>query len=429
MAIELGLGEALLLGKGEDGSGGREKPSILADALEAVIGVVYLDGGLERRQRRWCCTCCESRITEAAIGPGGQDYKTRLQELAARRFEQPPRYEVVEDGPDHAKRFFATVRLDGERRGEGEGRSKKQAEQAAARDAWEQLRRDEARRSRCLSCPRSRPSGASSSARSSASASRRSRSPACGRSAVTRTRRSSSAALEGAKVKTARRRGKYLVLALDTGDVLVIHLRMSGQLRRAQPKDPMEKHTHVVHHLHAGRPAPLRRPPHVRRDVRHRARQPHRPRSPSSPTSASTPSTSRSPSPSSPAGCWAARTLKLKALLMDQTFIAGIGNIYSDEILWEAGPALGPHAAASSRTWRSAGCSGRSSRSSTTPSSTAGSTLADQQYVDLLGRPGEYQQFHNVYDRAGLACKRCRATIAREKFPGRSTFFCPSCQV
>jgi ribonuclease-3 len=79
------------------------------------------------------------RIEEAAAGPGGQDYKTRLQELAARRFDQLPRYEVVDDGPDHAKRFYASVLVAGERKGSGEGRSKKQAEQAAARVAWEQL--------------------------------------------------------------------------------------------------------------------------------------------------------------------------------------------------------------------------------------------------------------------------------------------------
>jgi ribonuclease-3 len=79
------------------------------------------------------------RIAEAAAGPGGQDYKTRLQELAARRFDELPRYQVADDGPDHAKRFFATVYVAGEPHGAGEGRSKKQAEQAAAREAWQVL--------------------------------------------------------------------------------------------------------------------------------------------------------------------------------------------------------------------------------------------------------------------------------------------------
>jgi ribonuclease-3 len=139
VAIELRLGDALLLGKGEDGSGGREKPSILADALEAILGVVYLAAG-PRTASQLVMRLVGVRVAEAASGPGGQDYKTRLQELAARMFEDQPRYEVDDDGPDHAKRFFARVRLNGTVRGQGVGRSKKQAEQAAARDAWEQLR-------------------------------------------------------------------------------------------------------------------------------------------------------------------------------------------------------------------------------------------------------------------------------------------------
>jgi ribonuclease-3 len=138
IAAELDLGPALLLGKGEDGSGGREKPSILADALEAVIGAVYLDGGWESASALVLALLGE-RISMAAAGPGGQDYKTRLQELAARYFEQLPVYRVDDEGPDHAKRFYATVTVAGERRGVGEGRSKKQAEQAAAKVAWQLL--------------------------------------------------------------------------------------------------------------------------------------------------------------------------------------------------------------------------------------------------------------------------------------------------
>jgi ribonuclease-3 len=138
VAGELMLGAAMLLGKGEDASGGREKPSILADALEAVIGVVYLEAGRDRAQELVMDLMGE-RIAEASEGPGGQDYKTRLQELAARHFTELPRYTVLDEGPDHAKRFFASVRIGGELRGSGEGRSKKQAEQAAARAAWTQL--------------------------------------------------------------------------------------------------------------------------------------------------------------------------------------------------------------------------------------------------------------------------------------------------
>ncbi len=138
LAAELDIGDALLLGKGEDQSGGRQKPSILADAMEAIIGAVYLDEG-------WAASVAlimrllGERIEFAAAGPGGQDYKTRLQELSARTFDQLPVYQVSDDGPDHAKEFHAVVHVQGLARGAGRGRSKKQAEQAAARAAWETL--------------------------------------------------------------------------------------------------------------------------------------------------------------------------------------------------------------------------------------------------------------------------------------------------
>lgn len=138
IAADLGLGEAILLGKGEDQSGGREKPSILADAMEAVIGAVYLDRGWSAAERMVLELLLE-RMELAAAGPGGHDYKTRLQELCARSFDQLPVYSVTDEGPDHAKQFEAVVHVLGEARGSGRGRSKKQAEQAAARQAWEAL--------------------------------------------------------------------------------------------------------------------------------------------------------------------------------------------------------------------------------------------------------------------------------------------------
>ncbi|MGH9157762.1 MAG: ribonuclease III [Acidimicrobiales bacterium] len=138
VAAELGLGEALLLGRGEDASGGREKPSILADAMEAVIGAVYIDGGWQAAADLVLGLLGE-RVADAAAGPGGHDYKTRLQELAARAYDQLPRYHVIDEGPDHAKHFFAAVSVGGVERGRGHGRSKKQAEQSAARAAWETL--------------------------------------------------------------------------------------------------------------------------------------------------------------------------------------------------------------------------------------------------------------------------------------------------
>jgi ribonuclease-3 len=138
LAEELNLGASIMLGKGEDQSGGREKPSILADAAEALIGAAYIDRGWPAAVTMVMRLFGE-RIELAAAGPGGQDYKTRLQELCARGFDQLPAYDVMDSGPDHAKEFEATVRIRGRQVGLGRGRSKKQAEQAAAKKAWEQL--------------------------------------------------------------------------------------------------------------------------------------------------------------------------------------------------------------------------------------------------------------------------------------------------
>ncbi len=139
VAADLDVGAALMLGKGEDQSGGREKPSILADATEALIGAIYMDRGWGDAEAA-VMDLLGARIEEAAAGPGGQDYKTRLQELCARTFDQLPRYVLRDEGPDHAKEFEATVHVQGQAQGSGRGRSKKQAEQAAAREAWERLR-------------------------------------------------------------------------------------------------------------------------------------------------------------------------------------------------------------------------------------------------------------------------------------------------
>jgi ribonuclease-3 len=135
IALELDLGPALLLGRGEDVSGGRNKPSILANAVEAVIGAVYLDGGWEVASRV-VLDILDDRIELAAAGPGAEDFKTRLQEVVLRRIGELPRYEVEGTGPDHARRYRARVLVAGVERGVGEGRSKKDAEQAAARVAW-----------------------------------------------------------------------------------------------------------------------------------------------------------------------------------------------------------------------------------------------------------------------------------------------------
>jgi ribonuclease III len=134
VALSIQLGDCLLLGKGEDAAGGRMKPSILSDAFEAVIGAVYLDGGAPAAYDL-VARLVGTLLVDAGSREGLYDHKTALQELAARLLVLPPVYLVREEGPDHVKRFFASVRVDGRVLGEGEGRSKKQAEQAAARVA------------------------------------------------------------------------------------------------------------------------------------------------------------------------------------------------------------------------------------------------------------------------------------------------------
>jgi ribonuclease-3 len=138
VARSLGLGDLVLLGKGEESSGGRDKSSILADALEAVFGAVYLDRGLETAtdliQRLF-----RGRIDAWVRGEGDRDFKTILQELASRTLRAVPEYRITERGPDHEKEFTATAVIAGETLGTGTGRSKKEAEQQAAREAFDRL--------------------------------------------------------------------------------------------------------------------------------------------------------------------------------------------------------------------------------------------------------------------------------------------------
>ncbi len=138
VATSLDLGDHLLLGRGEDAAGGREKPSILSDALEALFGAVYVDGGPPAAH------AVIDRLIGARLEGTVQrleflDYKSRLQELAVRRGAGIPEYHTRSEGPDHAKRFFASVVIDGRVAGEGIGRSKKAAEQAAAEAAADDL--------------------------------------------------------------------------------------------------------------------------------------------------------------------------------------------------------------------------------------------------------------------------------------------------
>jgi ribonuclease-3 len=133
------LGTLLRLGRGEELTGGREKPSLLADAMEAVVAAVYLEGGLDA-VLAVIDRYLEEAFERAGAGTLDRDYKTQLQELAQSRFRLAPRYRVVAElGPDHAKRFEVEVELRGEVVGRASGRSKKDAEQGAARLAIEAL--------------------------------------------------------------------------------------------------------------------------------------------------------------------------------------------------------------------------------------------------------------------------------------------------
>jgi ribonuclease-3 len=137
VAVELGIGEFLMLGKGEDTAGGREKTSILSDALEAVIGAVYIDAG-PQATHDVVSALMGKRIVDAVGGLDRLDAKTRLQELAS-KFEAHVHYKVEDEGPDHEKMFFATVFVGDRELGYGEGKSKKAAEQIAAEIACDVL--------------------------------------------------------------------------------------------------------------------------------------------------------------------------------------------------------------------------------------------------------------------------------------------------
>jgi len=139
IARELELGKYIRLGKGEEVTGGRDKNSLLADALEALIGAIYLHSGFEK------CTqvvrlLIRSTMESALARGAGLDGKTALQELAASLGRGVPEYIVTEEGPDHDKNFMAVAMLAGVALSEGGGKSKREAEQVAARTAYERLK-------------------------------------------------------------------------------------------------------------------------------------------------------------------------------------------------------------------------------------------------------------------------------------------------
>lgn len=138
IARSLELGQYMRIGKGEEVTGGRDKNSLLADSLEALIGAIYLSHGFSESQRVVGALIDET-LESAMTRGAGLDGKTSLQELAASRKLPAPEYLITESGPDHDKTFVATAVVGGEKVATGEGKSKREAEQIAARVAYEKL--------------------------------------------------------------------------------------------------------------------------------------------------------------------------------------------------------------------------------------------------------------------------------------------------
>ena len=142
VARKIGVGRYLLMGHGEEQTGGREKPSILADAMEAVIGAIYLDGGY-KAARDFVLRKFDDIINEAVEGRLFSDYKSEIQEVLQKSgHNKPIVYEIDrEEGPDHDKTFFVHLSYNGRILGKGKGKSKKEAEQSAAKTALDTVKR------------------------------------------------------------------------------------------------------------------------------------------------------------------------------------------------------------------------------------------------------------------------------------------------
>jgi formamidopyrimidine-DNA glycosylase len=230
--------------------------------------------------------------------------------------------------------------------------------------------------------------------------------------------------LAGKKFTKIERKGKYVLLWLDDGDALVVHFGMSGQLLRGTKRQALPPHTHVVFEFQQGG------------DMRFVD-----PRTFGEMFVASANDLGKvkeldhiAIDPLEDTFTWqefsyelGRRATKLKPLLMDQKFISGLGNIYSDEVLFAAGLRHDHMSdALSAQEVR------RLYRAMREVLQEAvrfrGTTLADEAYVDLLGKPGEFQSELRVYGRKGLPCRRCRTPIDSIKVNGRTSYFCPQCQ-
>jgi formamidopyrimidine-DNA glycosylase len=229
--------------------------------------------------------------------------------------------------------------------------------------------------------------------------------------------------VEGRTLTATARRGKYLILDLDSGDAVVAHMGMSGQLLRAGAEEPVQKHTHVLMAFEGG---PELRFVDPRTFGQMWVTAPVAGRIPELDHLGFDPLAD--PDAESRLRSVLTRPTRLKPLLMDQSRVAGIGNMYADEILHAA--RLRPDRPAASVSVPEAR---RLYKSMISVLNDAiryrGSSLADEQYRDLYGRIGHYQERHQVYAREGRPCRRCDTAVVRVKANGRSSFFCPGCQI
>jgi formamidopyrimidine-DNA glycosylase len=230
--------------------------------------------------------------------------------------------------------------------------------------------------------------------------------------------------LVGHKVTRAERKGKYILLHLDDGNVLVVHFGMSGRFLRGNKRLALDNHSHVIITFQTGGDLRFVDPRTFGemfvtaaddlgkvKELSHLAIDPLESMFTWQQFS----------------GALANRASKLKPLLMDQQFVSGLGNIYSDEVLFAAGLR---HDRASDEL--SAQEVRRLYRAIQETVQEAirfrGTTLGDEAYVDLYGKPGEYQHELRVYGRRGEPCRRCRTPIEVVKYSGRNSYFCPQCQ-
>ena len=236
------------------------------------------------------------------------------------------------------------------------------------------------------------------------------------------------AQLEGHVIGAINRAGNFILIVLDDGSTLVVHLGMSGQLHRVKNvKEPKVPHTQVVVTFTQGGQIRLVDP--------NAAGELFVSAAPAEGERALPELADLGFDPLEEIMSWekfwvllSSHKAALKPLLMDQDFVAGIGNLYADEILFAAG--LRYDRLSNSLSSQEVRRLYRSMVETLTEAvKRRGSSLADEQYRDLFGAVGEYQEQHQAYDREGQACRRCRSVIVKVKSGGRSTYFCDHCQV